>query len=159
VRDKAQIVWITDEYELGDFGMGGPHLKRAGYVTPPSIFNASLFAERAIDWSPRAHVSEVQPDASCTSRSKPLTTTGSTSRLPPTFSGVGPTGFDRAGADVTSPTSSCVSTPTTRRPSLLSSGTPRLVAQSPEYPIVRSADRVRAAAPDLHPASEPETAP
>ena len=29
VRDLADIVWITNEYELGDFGMGGMHLKRA----------------------------------------------------------------------------------------------------------------------------------
>ena len=32
VRDRAEITWITNEYELGDFGMGGMHLKRAGYV-------------------------------------------------------------------------------------------------------------------------------
>ena len=58
VRDRAEITWITNEYELGDFGMGGMHLKRAGYVTPSSIFNASLFAERGIDWITRAHVQQ-----------------------------------------------------------------------------------------------------
>ena len=62
VRDKAEITWITNEYELGDFGMGGMHLKRAGYVTPSSIFNASLFSERGIDWITRAHIHEVQTD-------------------------------------------------------------------------------------------------
>jgi sulfide:quinone oxidoreductase len=46
VRDRAEITWITNEYELGDFGMGGMHLERSGYITPSSIFNASLFAER-----------------------------------------------------------------------------------------------------------------
>jgi sulfide:quinone oxidoreductase len=61
VRDRAEIVWITNEYELGDFGMGGMHLKRSGYVTPSSIFNASLFAERGIDWITRAHVYTVEP--------------------------------------------------------------------------------------------------
>ena len=61
VRDRAEITWITNEYELGDFGMGGMHLKRAGYVTPSSIFNASLFAERGIDWITRAHVHKVEP--------------------------------------------------------------------------------------------------
>ena len=30
VRDRAEITWITNEYELGDFGMGGMHLKRGG---------------------------------------------------------------------------------------------------------------------------------
>ncbi len=62
VRDKAEITWITNEYELGDFGMGGMHLKRGGYITPSSIFNASLFAERGIDWITRAHVSRVERD-------------------------------------------------------------------------------------------------
>jgi hypothetical protein len=62
VRDKAEITWITNEYELGDFGMGGMHLKRAGYITPSSVFNASLFAERGIDWITRAHIRRV-PEA------------------------------------------------------------------------------------------------
>ena len=61
VRDRAEITWITNEYELGDFGMGGMHLKRAGFVIPSSIFNASLFAERGIDWITRAHVHKVEP--------------------------------------------------------------------------------------------------
>ena len=58
MRDKAEIIWITNEYELGDFGMGGMHLKRGGYVTPSKIFTESLFAERGIDWITRAHVQQ-----------------------------------------------------------------------------------------------------
>ena len=57
VRDKAEIIWITNEYELGDFGMGGMQLKRGGYVVPSNLFTESLFAERGIDWITRAHVS------------------------------------------------------------------------------------------------------
>ena len=60
VRDKAEIIWITNEYELGDFGMGGMHLRRGGYVMPSSLFTESLFAERGIDWITRAHVSKVE---------------------------------------------------------------------------------------------------
>jgi sulfide:quinone oxidoreductase len=52
VRDKADIVWITNEYELGDFGMGGMHIKSNGYMIPSSIFAASLFAERGSLGSP-----------------------------------------------------------------------------------------------------------
>lgn len=33
VRDRAEITWITNEYELGDFGMAGMHLKRASGPT------------------------------------------------------------------------------------------------------------------------------
>ena len=127
VRDKAQIVWITNEYELGDFGMGGMHLKRAGYVTPSSIFNASLFAERGIDWITRAHIHEVQPD-----HVRYETLDGSEHEQPfdfamllPPFTGVGLTAIDRSGQTsrrgCSCPTSSCASTPTTP-PNLTRSG-------------------------------------
>ena len=103
MRDRAEITWITNEYELGDFGMGGMHLKRAGYVTPSSIFNASLFAERGIDWITRAHVHKVEPD-----RVLYETLDGTEheqafdfAMLLPPFSGVGLKAFDREGADIT----------------------------------------------------------
>jgi sulfide:quinone oxidoreductase len=60
VRDKADIKWLTNEYELGDFGMGGMNFRSGGYVTPSSAFNASIFAERGIDWVTRAHTREVE---------------------------------------------------------------------------------------------------
>ncbi len=103
VRDRAEITWITNEYELGDFGMGGMHLRRAGYVIPSSVFNASLFAERGIDWITRAHVSGVQPG-----RALYETLDGGRheqefdfAMLLPPFSGVGLTALDRNGADIT----------------------------------------------------------
>ncbi len=103
VRDRAEITWITNEYELGDFGMGGMHLKRGGYVTPSSIFNASLFAERGIDWITRAHVDKVEPD-----RVFYETLDGAQreqefdfAMLLPPFSGVGLKAFDRAGVEIT----------------------------------------------------------
>jgi sulfide:quinone oxidoreductase len=103
VRDRAEITWITNEYELGDFGMGGMHLKRSGYVTPSSIFNASLFAERGIDWITRAHIHKVEPD-----RVLYETLDGAEheqgfdfAMLLPPFSGVGLKAFDREGADMT----------------------------------------------------------
>ena len=103
VRDRAEITWITNEYELGDFGMGGMYLKRGGYVTPSSIFNASLFAERGIDWITRAHVRKVEPD-----RVFYETLDGSEGEkefdfamLLPPFSGVSLSAFDRDGAEIT----------------------------------------------------------
>jgi len=103
VRDRAEITWITNEYELGDFGMGGMHLKRAGYVMPSSIFNASLFAERGIDWITRAHVHKVEPG-----RVLYETLDGDEreqefdfAMLLPPFSGVGLKAFDRDGAEIT----------------------------------------------------------
>ncbi len=103
VRDRADIVWITNEYELGDFGMGGMHLTRAGYVIPSSVFAASLFAERGIRWITRAHVQKVESDrvfyetVEGDEREQPF----DFAMLLPPFSGVGLKAFDRDGADMT----------------------------------------------------------
>ena len=103
VRDKADVLWLTNEYELGDFGMGGMHMKRAGYVIASSVFNESLFVERGIDWVTRAHVHEVAPGLL---RYENLA--GEEHEVPfdfamllPPFSGVGIAAFDRSGTDVT----------------------------------------------------------
>jgi len=103
VRDRADIWWISNEYELGDFGMGGLHLKRGGYITPSKIFTESLFAERNIRWITRAHVRKVEPG-----RAQYETLDGQQQEfafdfamLLPPFAGVGLKVFDKAGADIT----------------------------------------------------------
>jgi len=53
VRDKADVIYTSNEYELGDFGMDGVHIRRSGYITPSKIFTESLFAERGINWVTR----------------------------------------------------------------------------------------------------------
>ena len=58
--DKARIVWLSNEYELGDFGMGGVHIKRGGYITNGKTFAESLMVERGIEWITRAHVKKVE---------------------------------------------------------------------------------------------------
>ncbi len=60
VRDKAEIMWISNEEDLGDFGMGGMHIKRGGYITHSKIFTESVFTERGIKWVTKSHVKEVQ---------------------------------------------------------------------------------------------------
>ncbi|MCC7003217.1 MAG: FAD-dependent oxidoreductase [Gemmatimonadaceae bacterium] len=103
VRHMADIVWLTNEYELGDFGMGGMHFEYGGYVTPSSTFNASLFAERGIEWVTRAHPTKVEAGKVHYEQLD-----GSTHELAfdfamllPPFTGVGMTAFDRHGADIT----------------------------------------------------------
>lgn len=61
VRDKARIVWISNEYELGDFGMGGVHIKRGGYITNGKVFAESLMVERGMEWIVRAAVNKIEP--------------------------------------------------------------------------------------------------
>jgi sulfide:quinone oxidoreductase len=104
VRDKADITWISNEYELGDFGMGGMHIRLGGYVTPSKIFTESLFAERGLRWITRAHVRKVEPG-----RAEYETLDGEVreagfdfAMLLPPFAGVGLRAFDRQGADITS---------------------------------------------------------
>ena len=62
VRDKATITYISNEYELGDFGMGGMHIKAGGYITSGKIFTESLYVERGIRWIKRAHINKVEAD-------------------------------------------------------------------------------------------------
>jgi len=104
VRDRAEVVWLSNEYELGDFGMGGVHIKRGGYVTPSKIFTESLFAERGIRWITRSHVTNVAPGCvayeTLDGQQKELK--NDFAMLLPPFSGVGLKAFDRAGQDVTS---------------------------------------------------------
>jgi len=60
VREKARIRWISNEYELGDFGMGGVHITRGGYITNGKVFAESLMVERGIEWIVRAAVKRVE---------------------------------------------------------------------------------------------------
>lgn len=103
VRDRAEIVWISNEYELGDFGMGGMHVVRGGYITPSSIFTESLFAERGIRWITRAHVHEVAPgevDYETLDGGRRELAFDFAMLLPP-FRGVGLRAFDRRGEEIT----------------------------------------------------------
>ena len=56
----AEITWISNEYELGDFGMGGAFIKRGGYITPTKVFSESIFAEYGIKWIKRAGVTKIE---------------------------------------------------------------------------------------------------
>jgi len=60
VREKARLVFLTNEAELGDFGVGGVHLQRGGYRVHSKTFAESLYAERGIEWITGAHVQKVE---------------------------------------------------------------------------------------------------
>lgn len=104
VRDKAEVAFLTNEYELGDFGMDGIHIKQGGYVTPSNIFTESLFAERGIDWITRAHVKKVEPGRAHyeTLEGEEREITFDMAMLLPPFSGVGLKAVGREGEDITS---------------------------------------------------------
>lgn len=103
VRNMARIVWLSNEYELGDFGMGGVHIKRGGYVTNGKTFAESLMVERGIEWITRAHVTKVEAG-----KIHYETLDGSFheldfdfSMLIPPFAGVGLKAINRVGEDIT----------------------------------------------------------
>ncbi len=60
VRDLARLIFLTNEAELGDFGVGGLHLRGGGFVTPSKVFAESLFVERNVDWITGAHVHNIE---------------------------------------------------------------------------------------------------
>ncbi len=102
VRDRARLIFLTNEAQLGDFGVGGLHLKMSGYVAPSQLFAESLFAERWVEWILGAHVHRVEPN-----RVKYETLDGAMHELAfdfamllPPFSGVPLKAFDRAGKDI-----------------------------------------------------------
>ena len=103
VREHARLIWLSNEYELGDLGMGGIHYTSAGYVTSSKTFTESLMAERGMEWITRAHVTKVEPG---TIHYEQLDGTHHTvgfdfAMLIPPFAGVGLKALDQAGADIT----------------------------------------------------------
>jgi len=102
VRDRARIIFITNEAELGDFGVDGMQLRVGGYVIPGKIFAESLFAERGVEWIVGTHVRKVEPG-----RVEYETLDGELHELPfdfamllPPFRGADLKAFDGAGRDI-----------------------------------------------------------
>lgn len=104
VRDKADVIYLTNEYELGDFGMDGVQIQSGGYVTPSKIFQESLFAERGIDWITRAHVREVEAGVAHieTLDDEQRDVAFDMAMLLPPFTGVGLKAYDAGGQDISS---------------------------------------------------------
>ncbi len=103
LRNMAEIKWISNESFLGDFGMGGLHMKVGGYVVSSRIFTESLFAERGVDYIIGAHVSKVEQgkvEYELLDGSKGEETFDFSMLIPP-FAGVGLKAYDKAGEDIT----------------------------------------------------------
>ncbi len=100
----AEIKWITNEFELGDFGMGGAYIKRGGYITSTKTFAESFLKERDISWIKKAGVKKVEPGKlfyellDGTEHEE----TFDFAMLIPAFSGPGLTAFNKKGEDITS---------------------------------------------------------
>jgi sulfide:quinone oxidoreductase len=103
VRDQARLVFLTNEAELGDFGVGGTHMLRGGYRVHSKTFAESLYTERGIEWITGAHVQKVEPGVVHyeTLDGEDHTLPFDFAMLLPPFAGQPIKAFDRSGADIT----------------------------------------------------------
>lgn len=104
VRDAAEVIYLTNEHELGDFGVGGMVFStRDGRVTSEA-WMASLFHERRIRAITQAAVTSIEPHVinytqiDGTTHTQPY----DFAMLLPPFGGVGLSATDRHGNDITS---------------------------------------------------------
>jgi sulfide:quinone oxidoreductase len=104
VRELADVVYLTNENELGDFGVGGMTFTQRGFQTTSKMWTESLFRERGVRAITQAHVSSIEPGVIHYEQ-----VDGTTSTLPfdfamllPPFRGADLKAFDAAGEDITS---------------------------------------------------------
>ena len=62
VRDRADVIYITNEAQLGDFGMDGMNFGAAGGVMTSQAFTESFFEERGVKAILGVHVEAVEPN-------------------------------------------------------------------------------------------------
>ena len=100
----AEIIWITNEYELGDFGMGGAFIKKGGFISNTKLFAESYFVERNINWIKRAGVKKLDADKIYYENldGEYLEQPYDFAMLIPGFAGHGFKAYDKQGADITS---------------------------------------------------------
>ncbi|MFA6760022.1 MAG: FAD-dependent oxidoreductase [Sulfuricurvum sp.] len=103
VRDKAELTWISNESFLGDFGVGGLHMKSMGYAVSSRIFAESLYTEKGVDWIIGAHTNKVEKgkvsyellDGTFGEKEFDF------AMLIPPFAGVGLKAYSKTGEDIT----------------------------------------------------------
>jgi sulfide:quinone oxidoreductase len=98
----AEVTYLTNEYEVGDFGMGGAFVKRGGYITSTKVLTESILIEYNIKWIKRAGVTSVEKN-----KVHYETLDGTRSSLDfdfamliPAFAGAGMKVFGKDGSDI-----------------------------------------------------------
>lgn len=102
VRDKATIVYLTNEHDLGDFGVGGMTFAQRGARVTSQQWMESLFRERKMKAITRAAVTSIDPGVIHYSQidgSKNELAFDFAMLLPP-FRGVDLAAYDRDGTDI-----------------------------------------------------------
>lgn len=60
VRELAELIYLTNEFELGDFGVGGMTFAQRGFQTNSKLWTESLFLERGVKAILQSHVSKIE---------------------------------------------------------------------------------------------------
>lgn len=104
VRDLADLTYLTNEFELGDFGVDGMTFHQQGAETTSKYWTEALFRERGVQAIVQAHVEKIEPGVIFYEQLD-----GSKNTLPfdfamllPPFRGADLKAFDAKGEDVTS---------------------------------------------------------
>lgn len=103
VRDKAEVIYITNEEQLGDFGMDGMNFGHKDQIIPSKTFTESLFHERGVKAIMSAHIEKVEPGVAHYEQidgTKSKQAFDFAMLLPP-FRGVDMKAFDVNGNDIT----------------------------------------------------------
>ncbi len=103
VRDRARLIYLTNEAELGDFGVGGMTFADMGFETSSELWTGSLFRERNVEAILGAHVHEVSEGVVHyeTLDGERHDLEFDFAMLLPPFGGVPLAAYDAAGADIT----------------------------------------------------------
>jgi sulfide:quinone oxidoreductase len=60
VRDKAELMWLSNEQDVGDFGVRGVQAKYKGEIISSADFIGAVFNEYGINWQVRSGVKKVE---------------------------------------------------------------------------------------------------
>ncbi len=103
VRDKATVTWISNEYEVGDFGMDGLTVKMGSKLMPSKDLIEMVFADRGIKVIKRAGVHKIEEGKAYyeTLNGDQKVEEFDLAMLIPAFSGHGFTAYDKNGSDIT----------------------------------------------------------
>jgi sulfide:quinone oxidoreductase len=61
LRDKADLLWLSNEQAVGDFGVRGVHVKRKGQLLSSREFIEAAMREYGIRWQVQTGVTSVEP--------------------------------------------------------------------------------------------------
>ncbi|KEZ94113.1 NAD(P)/FAD-dependent oxidoreductase [Nonlabens ulvanivorans] len=103
VRDMAEVTWISNEYQLGDFGMDGMLLSYKGMTMKSSEMVEMIFEDRDIKWILGAGVDKIEDGLAHYENldGEHKTESYDFAMLIPAFSGHGFKAFDKDNQDIT----------------------------------------------------------